>query len=121
VPARQSNIVDAVATGAAHPIQSKFVVEQVPQGVAIGSSGACHVGLVVPLRRVAGRAKVLDGLAVRGVDQPLVVDFGLPKRVPRAVRHQRGLPVSNRADGCAIFIHECVAVGIWRMAIDAVA
>ena len=50
-----------------------------------------------------------------------MVHFGLPKRVPGAVRHQGCLPVRDRAHGRAVFIDKRMALWIWRMAINAVA
>ena len=121
VPSGQTDIVDAVATSAPHTVQTQFVVQQILHRVAVGSDFARHMGLVVSLRRVAGRAEILDGLAVGGVDQPLVVHFGLPKRVPGAVRHQGRLPIRDRTYGCAIFIDQSMALWVGRMAIDTVA
>ena len=121
VPSGQTHIVDAVATGAPNAVQTQFVVQQILHRVAVGSDFARHVRLVVSLRRVAGRAEILDGLAVGGVDQPFVIHFGLPKRVPGAVRHQGRLPIRDRAHGCAIFIDQRMALWVGRMAIDAVA
>jgi len=113
-------VIDAVAAGAANAIQTQLVRHQVVHGVAIGARRAGHVRFMKSLGRVACRANVFDGFAVRRIDQTLVVNFGLPKRVARAVCHQRRLPISHRTHRSPVFIDQRFAIRIRRVAIHTV-